>query len=168
MFRSFPYLYDGDFDYEAHYLRSYRDTPRGVLVVAKDGNRIVGAATGMPLRDHGDAAQMDTSLLPPVPEIFYFAESVLLPMYRGQGIGHKFFDLREAHARGYGFAHALFCGVTRPASHPMRPAGYRPLDAFWSKRGYAPVPGATAVFHWKDLGQTEETPHTLQCWMNHL
>ena len=80
-----------------------------------------------------------------VASIFYCGESVLEPAYRGHGIGHRFFDLREAHARALGgFRSITFCAVVRPPDHPQRPAEYRPLDAFWRKRGYAPVDGLIA------------------------
>ncbi len=167
VFRDFPYLYDGDQAYEQHYMRSYRDNPDATLVVAMDGDRVIGAATGMPLADHADAAQL-TGPVPPVEQIYYCAESVLLPAYRGRGLGHAFFDHREAAARAQGYAYALFCGVIRPDNHPARPAGYRPLDAFWRKRGYEKVDGAIATFHWKDIDQAVETPHQLQVWMRAL
>ena len=167
VFRDFPYLYDGDLDYERRYMRSYQDNPRAVLVAARDGDRVVGAATGMPLADHADAGQMSGDL-PPVAQIFYCAESVLLPAYRGQGLGHAFFDHREEEARAQGFSYALFVGVVRPEDYPMRPADYRPLDGFWRKRGYAPCKGVVATFHWIDLGDTAETPHRLQAWMRAL
>ena len=167
VFRAFPYLYDGDPAYEAHYLRSYRDNPRAILVAAFAGKKIVGAATGMPLSDHGDASQLNGPL-PDVGDVFYCAESVLLPDYRGQGIGHRFFDLREAHARTLGARHSAFCAVQRPNDHPMRPDGYRPLDAFWQGRGYAPLPGVTAQFSWKDVGEVRETQKNLQFWMKSL
>jgi GNAT superfamily N-acetyltransferase len=93
---------------------------------------------------------------------------VLLPAYRGQGMGHRFFDLREDHARGLGRTHCAFCGVLRPDDHPLRPDGYLPLDGFWRKRGYAPVDGAVAHFRWKDIDRTEETDHALQFWMRAL
>ena len=74
-------------------------------------------------------------------DVFYCAESVLQERYRGQGVGHRFFDLREAHARALGFSWSVFCAVIRPQQHPLRPAGYRPLDPFWRRRGYAPLTG---------------------------
>jgi GNAT superfamily N-acetyltransferase len=104
----------------------------------------------------------------PLDHVFYCAESVLLPEYRGRGIGHRFFDLREEHARAMGRSHAAFCGVIRAADHPARPDGYRPLDPFWRARGYAPVPNAVAQFRWKEVGHTTETPHALQFWMRAL
>lgn len=169
VFRAFPYLYDGDFDYEREYLQTYRDSLGAVLVGAFDGDRLVGAATGAPMEDHaGDftAAFADTGHV--LTEIFYCAESVLLPEYRGRGIGHRFFDLREAHGRALGRRFSAFCGVVRPADHPLRPEGYAPLDPFWRKRGYAPLAGAVAQFRWKDIDQDDETAKPLQFWMRSL
>ncbi|WP_170587808.1 GNAT family N-acetyltransferase [Ruegeria arenilitoris] len=169
VFRDWPYLYDGDLDYERGYLQSYRDSDRTIVVGAFDGDRLVGAATGAPLADHAKdfAAAFDGTRLE-LSQIFYCAESVLLPDYRGQGVGHAFFDLREDHARALGFAKCAFCGVQRPADHPMRPAGYRPLDPFWRARGYAPLPGVIAQFSWKDLGEDSETLKPLQFWIRDL
>lgn len=169
VFRAFPYLYDGDLAYEEEYLQVYRDSDAAIVVGAFDGDRLIGAATGTPMEDHADefgAALQGTGLA--LERIFYCAESVLLRDYRGQGIGHRFFDLREEHARTLGRTHCAFCGVVRPADHPLRPEGYRPLDAFWRKRGYAPVEGAVAQFRWKDIDQSHETDHPLQFWMRAL
>lgn len=168
VFRAWPYLYDGDLAYEARYLQAY-DAARAIVVGAWDGAQLVGASTGAPLEDHAEdfaAAFAGTGL--PLERVFYCAESVLLPAYRGQGIGHQFFDLREAHARALGFEKCCFCGVIRPDDHPARPAEYRPLDAFWRARGYAPVPGAVAQFSWRDVGDQDESNKPLQFWMRDL
>ena len=169
VFRAWPYLYDGDLGYEREYLQSYRDSDRAVVVGAFDGDRLVGASTGAPLSDHADdfaAAFADTSIA--LTDVFYCAESVLLPEYRGHGVGHGFFDAREAHARKHGFAKSAFCGVQRPADHPLRPEDYAPLDPFWRKRGYEPLAGAVAQFSWKDVDQEAETQKPLQFWIRDL
>lgn len=165
VFRDWPYLYEGSLDYERGYLESYRTSPGAVVVGAFDGARLVGAATGTPLEDHAEdfaAPFADTGLA--LSEVFYCAESVLLPEYRGQGLGHAFFDAREGHARDLGRAHSVFCSVIRPADHPLRPADYRPLDGFWRKRGYAPMQGVVARFRWTDLGDAQQTDKPLQFW----
>jgi GNAT superfamily N-acetyltransferase len=165
VFRDWPYLYDGDPGYERRYLESYRNSPGAILVGAFDGTVLVGAATGTPLADHADdfaAAFAGTGFA--LPDVFYCAESVLLPDYRGKGIGHRFFDLREAHAAELGFSHVVFCAVQRPEDHPLRPAAYRPLDGFWRARGYAPLPGVVARFAWKDVDNADETAKPLQFW----
>lgn len=169
VFAVFPYLYDGSIDYEREYLAEFTAAPDAVLVAAFDGERIVGAATAAPLLQQDDYIRepfVRQGIDPAA--VFYFGESVLLPEYRGQGIGHAFFDQREAAARGWGASHASFCAVIRPADHPARPAGYVPLDAFWSKRGYAPVPGLTGEFSWAEHGEAEESPKPMQYWMRAL
>ena len=165
VFRDWPYLYEGSLDYERRYLDSYRTSPGAVVVGAFDGPRLVGAATGTPLEDHAEdfAAPFAPTGLP-LDSVFYCAESVLLPAYRGRGLGHAFFDLREAHARALGRRFSAFCAVIRPEDHPLKPKTYRPLDAFWRKRGYAPLPGVIAHFRWTDVGQTGETEKPLQFW----
>lgn len=169
VFHDWPYLYDGSPDYERRYLATYRDNPGAILVGAFDGARLVGAATGTPMEDHADGfasalAGLDVALT----DIFYCAESVLLPEWRGQGIGHRFFDLREAHARTLGRSHVMFCSVIRAADHPARPENARSNDAFWRGRGYAPLPGVIAEFSWKDIGDDAETKKPLQFWMRRL
>lgn len=169
IFRAFPYLYEGDLEYEARYLRPYLESDGAVVVGAWDGDRLVGAATGAPMEDHAEefgapfaARGYDLA------DIFYCAESILLPEYRGRGVGGAFFDHREAQALKLGRARVCFCAVTRPADHPSRPADYTPLDGFWRKRGYAPVEGLTASFPWKDIGDDAETEKPMQFWMRDL
>ena len=169
VFRDWPYLYDGDLAYEETYLQSYRASPRAIVVGAFDGDALVGASTGTPLADHADdfsRAFAATGLN--LDRIFYCAESVLLPAYRGRGLGHRFFDLREAHARRHGFTKCCFCAVQRPADHPARPFDARPLDPFWRARGYAPLTGVVAEFEWKDVGLESQTAKPLQFWIRDL
>lgn len=166
VFAAFPYLYDGDAAQEAEYLAEYAASPDAVLVAAFDGARLVGAATAAPMLHQKDefrapfaARGLDAA------QLFYFGESVLLPEYRGQGIGHAFFDHREAQARACGANAACFAAVIRQADHPARPLGYVPHDAFWTKRGYAPVPGLVTELGWREHGEAEESPKPMQFWL---
>lgn len=169
VFRDWPYLYDGDPDYERRYLATYRDNPRAILVAAFDGGRVVGASTGTPLEDHaGDFGAAFAGTGHALADIFYCAESVLLRDYRGQGAGHAFFDAREDHARRLGRRFCTFCAVVRPDDHPLKPVQYRPLDGFWRNRGYEKLEGVVAHFDWKDIDQPVPTVHDLQFWMKPL
>ncbi|SEQ45689.1 GNAT family N-acetyltransferase [Thalassovita taeanensis] len=169
VFRDWPYLYDGDLAYEKVYMQSYRDSAEAVVVGAFDGDRLIGAATGTPMEDHAsDFAAAFDGTGAQLSEIFYCAESVLLPEYRGQGIGHRFFDLREAHARKLGRKKVAFCGVMRRADHPARPDEFRSLDEFWRSRGYRPLAGVVARFHWTDIGEKAPSAKSLQFWIRTL
>lgn len=169
VFREWPYLYDGDLEYERGYLAAYRDSAEAIVVGAFDGDLLVGAATGSPLSDHAEEfADAFQGHGIDIDEVFYCAESVLRPAYRGQGAGHAFFDLREAHARALGARYCAFCAVVRPDDHPARPAAYRPLDGFWRKRGYDKLEGALARFSWRDVGKGEVDEKPLQVWLREL
>lgn len=169
VFAAFPYLYDGSAADERAYLAGFTAASDAVLVAAFDGPRIVGVATASPLIHQADYIREPFVRLGIDPAtVFYFGESVLLPEYRGQGIGHAFFAHREAAARAWGASRVCFCAVVRPPDHPARPAGYVPLDAFWTKRGFAPVPGLTGEFTWREHGEAGESPKPMQYWMREL
>jgi GNAT superfamily N-acetyltransferase len=167
VFREFPYLYDGSLAYERSYIREFAASARSTLVIAREGDAVVGAATATPLLEHGEAdvarAALRTIGIDPA-RVYYFGESVLLAPYRGRRIGHAFFDHREAAAREHGFSIASFCAVVRAHA----PAGYVPHDAFWSRRGYQRRPEAVAQFTWRDLGDDEETAKSMVFWTKEL
>lgn len=170
VFREFPYLYDGSLAYEAEYLAAYSAAPDSLCVLVLDGARVVGAATALPLADETEefrrpflAAGWDCARL------FYFGESLLLPEYRHRGLGVRFFVEREAHARRLGrFDWCAFCAVERPVDHPRRPAGYRPLNEFWARRGFRHHPELRTEYRWQDLDESAESAKPMSFWLKEL
>lgn len=170
VFREYPYLYEGTVEYEMEYLKTYSGAPRAALFAVFDGDQLVGASTCIPLADETEEVQKpfieaDYDLN----SVFYFGESILLPQYRGLGLGHRFFDAREAHARSFGeYSLTCFCAVVRPDDHPLRPAGYQPHDVFWTKRGYQKEPKLQSLFDWPDVGATASTVKPMVYWIRAL
>ena len=169
VFREWPYLYDGDVAYEERYRAPYAATPDALVAIAWAGDELVGAATALPLAAHSD------EVVPPLvaagydpATVYYFGESVLRRDFRGRGLGHRFFDEREAFARARGYRTAAFCAVDRPADHPRRPADYVPLDRFWGKRGFVRRPDIVGQFAWKDLDADAETAKPMVFWTKAL
>ncbi|GAA4409381.1 GNAT family N-acetyltransferase [Nibrella viscosa] len=170
VFRDFPYLYDGSFDYEKDYLKPYTQSERSFLFAVYHGQQMVGATTGLPLVDEMLEIRQPFERAPyDLTTIFYFGESLLLPEFRGQGIGHRFFDEREAFARSFhAYTLACFCSVDRPDDHPARPANYRPNDGFWLKRGYRKEPALKATLTWPDIGEDTASPKSMLFWTKKL
>lgn len=170
VFREFPYLYDGSLDYEAEYLDTYVRSADSLCVLVRDEGRVVGASTALPLADETlEFQQPFLSAGWDPARIFYCAESVVLPAWRGRGLGVRFFAEREAHARQLGrFDWCAFCAVQRPADHPRRPADYQPLDAFWARRGYRHHPELHTQYHWRDLDEAEESAKPMSFWLKEL
>jgi GNAT superfamily N-acetyltransferase len=170
VFREFPYLYDGDYDYERGYLETYMRSAHSQFVLAFDGVRVVGASTALPLVDEVDAfrrplreAGIDER------DVYYFGESVLLADYRGHGLGGRFFDAREGRARAHGcFRWTAFCAVQRDADDPRRPPGHRGNETLWQRRGYQRQPQLEATLDWKEIGCAEPVAHRLGFWLRPL
>lgn len=169
VFRDFPYLYHGDSDYERRYMEIYARSEGSIFVLAIDDGLVVGASTGTPMASETDEVKAPFLTAGYDPDtIFYFGESVLLPAYRGKGIGIAFFEQREAQARKLGLSTCTFCAVERPDDHPRRPANYVPLNAFWERRGYTHHPELRTHFSWRDLDEAEESPKPLSFWLKTL
>ncbi|MEZ4368280.1 MAG: GNAT family N-acetyltransferase [Kofleriaceae bacterium] len=169
VFRDYPYLYDGTVAYEARYLAGYAADPRALVVAAFDGDALVGASTALPARGHDPtiAEALAGGGLDP-DRVYYFGESVLDARYRGRGLGHVFFDHREAVAAELGSPITAFCAVDRAVDDPRRPAGYRPLDELWRRRGYRRLDGVQASMSWREVGDPPTAPeraHTLTFWI---
>jgi GNAT superfamily N-acetyltransferase len=170
VFREYPYLYDGSLEYEREYLQSYLRCERSLVVLAFDEGRVIGATTCLPMVEEGPEFQAAFVKAGgyDLKDLCYFGESILLPEYRGHGLGKAFFQRREARAKAIGARLATFCAVDRPSDHPLRPAGYRPLDPFWQSQGYTKHPELQATFIWKEIGEPAESPKTLTFWLKNL
>jgi GNAT superfamily N-acetyltransferase len=170
VFRDWPYLYEAPPDYEVDYRGPYATSAQSGLVLARVGEEVVGAASCLPLHDETSGVQAPFLARGLDPHrFFYFGESVLLPAWRGRGIGVEFFRQREAHARAVSDAdYACFCAVQRPEDHPSRPPAAPSLAPFWRKRGYTPAPDLVCTMRWRDVGDATETPKSLGVWLKSL
>lgn len=170
VFQDWPYLYEGDLNYERKYLGTYLRSPTSFVMLAYQGESLVGATTAIELQHESEEFQAPFRLRGIDPhEVVYFGESILLAPYRGLGIGKEFMRARLEYANSLqGKKIAAFCSVIRPASHPAKPASYRPLDDFWRSQAFSPEPGMIAEYEWKDLGAIEETKKCLQFWLRPL
>ncbi len=166
VFREYPYLYDGKLEGEREYLRTYVDSADSLVVLVTEHDQVVGATTCLPMRDEGPEFQEPFIKNGyDIGEVCYFGESILLPSFRGRGIGKDFFKRRETHAQRLGFRYTAFCAVDRESAHPLCPKEYRPLDEFWKSQGYVKHPELQATFVWKEIGEETESPKTLTFWL---
>lgn len=169
VFYDYPYLYEGTASYEEVYLERYAAARESFVFAVFDEEQLIGATTCMPLHCE------DPEIRAPFEQqgfdlrkIMYFGESILLPDYRGYGLGHRFFDEREAFTRDLNtHTTTAFCSVLRPENHPLRPSDYRSNHAFWTKRGYTEYPELNCRLSWPDRGETEATEKTLSFWLKH-
>jgi GNAT superfamily N-acetyltransferase len=169
VFRDWPYLYEGSLDYERQYLRTYLDCPDSLALLVFDGERAVAATTSLPL------AAAEAAMRKPFAQagydltaIHYFGESVVQKPYRGRGLGVRFFNEREAHARRLGQRLCTFCAVERAPEDPRKPADYVGNERFWHKRGYVRHPELVTTYSWPDIGSQQATDKRMVFWLREL
>lgn len=169
VFKEYPYLYDGDFDYEANYLKTYTQSEQSILVLVLENQKIVGASTGIPLTDETEDLKYPFLVKGlGISKYYYFGESILLPHCRGKGIYPQIFTARELAAREAGCFYSTFCAVDRSQSNYIIPADYRDLSSFWQRLGYVKQPELRATLEWKQIDEIQSSPKTLIFWVKKL
>ena len=167
VFKEYPYLYDGDLEYEAKYLDYYIRSKKSLVVLALVDDHVVGATTCLPMADE------DVEVKGPferggynLDSVFYFGESIIRKDFRGNRVGHEFFRMREQHAQESmpNLEWTCFAAVVRPDDHPARPKDYKSLHSFWNRLGYSKDPSLIANLSWKDVGNEHEDLKPLVFW----
>lgn len=165
VFKEFPYLYEGSLEYELEYLETYAQSEKAFLFAVYDGEHMVGATTAIPLSDETEEFKKTFKSSLDIERTFYFGESILLKPYRGLGLGHRFMDEREAHAKSFNkYTHTAFCSVIRAENHPLRPQNYRSNDSFWSKRNYIRQDKIITEMEWVDIDDSISTFKPMIFW----
>jgi len=169
IFAEYPYLYRGERADELAYLGGYAEKPGACALVVRDGERVIGAATGMPLLQEsaqlleafaGSALALDA--------IYYVGELLFLPDWRNRGLGHKLLAQLENHIRALDRYHALACAtVERPDDHPLRPPNYTPITRFLARTGFVHLPGVVTHFTWRENDGVRRE-HAMQFWLKRL
>jgi hypothetical protein len=168
--KDYPYLKEPNLDLETEFLRNIAACKESIGVLIFDNTTLVGASLGCPLSIedalfHRPFKERHLD----VASYFFFGDSTLLEQYRGRGIGHHFFDAREAHVAHFKqFKHICFCVPDVSLSDPKRPKDYIPLIDFWRKRGYIHHPEMKSVLSWKNIDETHPTEKQMSFWIKNL
>ncbi|MBV9249067.1 MAG: GNAT family N-acetyltransferase [Acetobacteraceae bacterium] len=171
VFRDWPHLYAGDGQYDSAHLQTLATSPQSILVMAHDGDRPVGASTGLPLTDATENVRAPFLARGwPLRPFFYFAESVLLQPYRGRGVWASFLAVREVHAQLVANCDFICaCTIERSDDHPLfRSADPKPLHAPLRRHGYAPVPDLRCTMTWREVGQPADSDLSMLFWTKTL
>lgn len=169
VFKEYPYLYQGNMEYELKYLQTYVACKESVLVIVKNGHEVVGVSSAIPLEfETPECQQPFIEKNMPINKIFYFGESVVLPQYRGRGVYRQFFHERENAAVAYGSSVTAFCAVARDENDPRRPDDYVSLDSIWKHFGYQQHPELIAYYEWKEIDSAEQTRKPMVFWTKTL
>lgn len=169
LFREFPYLYQGDVDYEKAYLETYFSCPETNVLLVYAADAMIGFSTSIPLsselpeiRAPYERCGLDTA------EFLYLGEALLETPFRGQGILRVFHEFHENAARRAGKRFTTLMTVDRPDDHPLRPAGHTPMDVLLAHFGYEKLPGCAVCMEWHQADTCQTELNTLSVWLKEL
>ncbi len=170
VFKDYPCFEEPDLERETQYMRKIASNKESIGVLIFDNTTLVGVALGCPL------SVEETALKRPfkdahkdIDTYFFFGDSALLKQYRGRGIGHHFFDAREAHVIHLKkYKHICFCAPDSQEFDPRKPKDFIPLFDFWRKRGYIHHPEMKCYPVWKATGEAHPTEKELSFWIKDL
>ena len=166
VFKEFPYLYEGRIEYEQDYLKRYIQASNSLICLVKNGDQIIGMTSAISLNDEDPDIKEQYMKLGFNPQTTcYFGESIIKFKYRGQGIGKKFFEIREdfSNHKIKNLEFTTFCAVKREIDHTLRPRDYFDLAPFWSKLGYQKTDQSIQL-KWKDIDKSAEDYKSLTVW----
>jgi GNAT superfamily N-acetyltransferase len=163
VFREYPYLYEGTEEEEYEYISdSYMQFPESLVVLLYEDHRIVGIATGKPLKKVKANIQSPLSQASyPIDDTFYLGELVLEKAYRGKMLGQQLYQSFENYVKKHtNYRLITFSEVERPPSDPLRPAGYISNENFWKAQEFVKHPEIRTLFRGKSSGMC--TKHNIQ------
>ncbi|MDD2900219.1 MAG: GNAT family N-acetyltransferase [Desulfuromonadaceae bacterium] len=169
IFREYPYLYDGLRKDELTYLRHYMETPEALVISVKDSGKMIGAATGMPLRYENESLVAPFSSTPySVDDLYYVGEILFSPTYRDNGRGLRLLNQIEEYVSTLETYRFLTCAtIVRPDNHSLRPENYIPIDRFLARTGFSMLPDVTTNFTWLETDGVSRD-HEMQFWLKEL
>ncbi|QVL55435.1 MAG: GNAT family N-acetyltransferase [Simkaniaceae bacterium] len=170
IFHEWPYLYEGCLEYEKKHLQTYTKTQESLVIIAKHGNRIIGAVTGVPAKDSMQEVQkaLENASFP-LETTYYLGEILLLDEYRGSGIGSQLYRFFEDSVRKKNRYHTVvLCEINRSDTDKRKPLSYEGLDVFWHHFQYKRSAKIKTSFSYQEIGSDKETPHPMVFWEKHL
>ena len=169
-FSQYPYLYEGsDADYTQH-LESFAKSKNSIVAITFDGNKIVGAATGIPLTEAW------TKYQEPLQEkgydlstVYYLGELALLPEYMGKGFGKQLVKEIEKFAKTQNYSILAATQIDDSKIQTRKPMGYTSHeDRILSSLGFQKHPEINFVSLWTNVKETTKSPHTMFYWIKSL
>lgn len=176
-FHDYPYLYDGKADSktlerEINYGKNLMSYDHAAIAVAYQGDIPIALLSGSSLVnfcDHfGDAEGFKAEGLDPK-TFYYFAEIIVLPGHRGNGLCTRLFQLFEKWVIAQGYTNGCFVAESHEA-HPLKPLDYKECDPLWRAMGYQKTNISTR-YAWNTIqpdGSSCIQEHDMPYWVKQL
>lgn len=174
VFKDYPYLYEGDLEYEKKYVQGYTADSKAMIAIARIDGKIAGVSTGIPLISDSeivaDAKKVFAKDQVDIGDYYYYGEIIVLPEFRGKSIASRLYAEQDAVVKTWGFKHVCILTVVREQDHPLKPENYKSPDSMWKHLGFFRN-NLTVEYHWPTI-QIDKTVrdvnNTLEFWTKSL
>ncbi|MFA8450044.1 MAG: GNAT family N-acetyltransferase [Bacteroidales bacterium] len=168
IFKEYPYLYDGDLEYEKEYLNTYANSKNAFVISLSLNNRIIGACTAIPLLEEVD--EFKTPLTKEnykIEELFYIGEIILEKEFRNCGKGKELMQTAITYIKNNypKYKKIIICTVNRDNNSYPIPNEYKDLKYLWEKFNFKKLERPIAYFSWKEINETEESLKPMNFWI---
>jgi len=170
IFKEYPYLYQGDLEYEKKYVADYTLHNQAMIAIAKIDGLIAGISTGIPVISDSKIAQdvkeIFTKQKTEAEKYYYYGEIMILPEFRGKGLATKLYSAQDKIIKEWGFEHACILTVIRENDHPLKPKCYNSPNSLWKHLGFFQT-GYKTNLHWQTIqsdGNSNDASNTLELW----
>lgn len=163
IFKEYPYLYEGDLEYERSYLSRYAQSNGSILLISYDQKGIVGACTGIPLQDE------EEEFIAPfknedITSIFYIGEIMVRSDSRSKGLGTALLSNIIELIALENYKKICLYTVQREQNHPLKPKNYISPDNLWMKFDFKKDLERLVYYHWRELNDNRETIKAMNVW----
>lgn len=166
MFREFPYLYEGDIEYEKMYLETYFKSPNSnILLLFDREGAVVGFSNSIPLNEEMLEIQqpfLDQGIDPST--YLYIGEAMVKKEYQGMLIFHQMALHHKEVALKNGYEHVTFMTVFREDNHPEKPHDYKSLEPIWRHYGFEIMKNLTITMNWMRIDTHKVQRNFLIAW----
>lgn len=162
VFYDYPYLYQGNCPGYDESLCAYAQSMNSLVVLALDEEKVIGLATGIPINESWVKDDLDLQ------GAYYLGELVVLPSYRGQGLGYKMGKEIESFARDHKYSLLTLLSIDEALLEARAPNGYISSSCTFKKLGYSKHPNLYYDGSWINVGESEPIPHRHRFWTKAL
>lgn len=174
-FRNYPYLYDGNLDYEKNYLAGLANDKKSLLIKAYDSNNhLIAVSTSVPLVTGSDILKSATESFATAGydpgSIYYYGEIIIEPQYRGFGISAIIYKMQDDYAKLNKFKFIALATVIRSDNDLRKPANHQPSDPIWNRFGFTKT-NIIFDYDWPTIQSdflTENESHKMVYWLKKI
>lgn len=173
-FANYPYLYDGNMDYEKEYLTYYTKNEHSMLILVKEKNKVIACATSTPLSVFidffGDSRNSFERASKNIDQFYYYGEIIILPQYRNLGLGNQIYNKRLEYAKSLAYKNVAIITVVRPSDHKLKPNNYIETYGLFEKQGFKPngITCENSYLTFVECGVSKEKLNLMKYWEKEL